>query len=66
MHMKMYSDPVIELFSSTLMPTATLVTLPQAAQVPFSLLRFEVRRETVAFRQLGIGTLGVEIVRERG
>lgn len=33
MNMKMYSDPVAELFSSTLMSAATLVTLPKAAQV---------------------------------
>lgn len=33
MNMKMYSDPAIELFSSTLMSAAALVTLPKAAQV---------------------------------
>lgn len=37
MNMKMYSDPAIELFSSTLMSAATLVTLPKAAQVFLSL-----------------------------
>lgn len=37
MNMKMYCDPGAELFSSTLMPTATLVSLPKAAQVPLSM-----------------------------
>lgn len=32
MNMKMYCDPGAELFSSALMPTATLVSLPKAAQ----------------------------------
>ena len=33
MNMKIYCDPGAELFSSALMPTAILVSLPKAAQV---------------------------------
>lgn len=39
LNMKMYCDPGAELFSSTLMPTATLVSVPKAAQVPLSVPR---------------------------
>lgn len=39
MNMKTNCDPGAELFSPTLMPTATRVSPPKAAQVPLSVLR---------------------------
>lgn len=46
MNMKTYCDPGAELFSSALMPTVTLVSLPKAAQVLLSDLVWNLAGDT--------------------
>lgn len=67
MNMKMYSDPAIELFSSTLMSAATPVTLPKAAQVflPLFVMVWNVSEETRSFSTLTLHCIA-QILIQRG
>lgn len=54
-NMKLFCDPRVELFSPTLMPNATLVSLPEAVQTPIPMPWPRIKREIPEEENVPVG-----------